>query len=248
MGRCAGVLGALAFGALAAIGAGCQDANRGETHRTNGEERFGLMREKMVKIQIERRGIRDRRVLDALRRVERHRFVPPDLQERAYDDGALPIGEGQTISQPYIVSIMTELLKLGGDERVLEIGTGSGYQAAVLAELVSHVYTIEIVERLARQAEARLLALGYGNVTVRLGDGYRGWPEEAPFDAIIVTAAPDHVPQPLVDQLREGGRMVIPVGGGAQDLVLLVKEQGKIREEQIIPVRFVPMTGEAQHR
>ena len=248
MGRCAGISGALIFGALAALGIGCQDASRGETHRIGGEERFDLMREKMIKIQIERRGIRDRRVLDALRRVERHRFVPPDLQERAYDDGALPIGEGQTISQPYIVAIMTELLKLGGNERVLEIGTGSGYQAAVLAELVSHVYTIEIVESLARQAEARLPALGYRNVTVRLGDGYKGWPEEAPFDAIIVTAAPDHVPQPLVDQLREGGRMVIPVGRGTQDLVLLVKEQGRIREEQIIPVRFVPMTGEAQQR
>ena len=160
----------------------------------------------------------------------------------------MPIGEGQTISQPYIVALMTELLRLEGDERVLEIGTGSGYQAAVLAELVGHVYTIEIVEALAKEASGRLDKLGYTNITTRLGDGYQGWPEEAPFDAVIVTAAPDHIPQPLVDQLRTGGRMVIPVGRHSQDLMLLIKEAGGVREEDVIPVRFVPMTGEAETR
>jgi len=206
------------------------------------------MREKMVKTQVERRGIRDARVLAALRRVERHKFVPDGLRPRAYDDGALPIGEGQTISQPYIVAIMSELLELQPGHRVLEVGTGSGYQAAVLAELVLHVYTIEILEPLANQSRKRLSELGYTNITVRHGDGYQGWAGEAPFDAVIVTAAPDHVPQPLVDQLRVGGRMVVPVGRGTQDLVLLVKGADGVRRKTIIPVRFVPMTGEAQHR
>ena len=242
----AGIVGA---GALGMLGAGCGGgASERKMHNLNDEERYLLMREKMVKIQIERRGIADQRVLAALAKVPRHRFVPPDLKERAYDDGALPIGEGQTISQPYIVAIMTELLRLKGDEKVLEIGTGSGYQAAVLAEVVRHVYTIEIVESLAETGERRLRELGYTNVTVRCGDGYRGWPEEAPFDAVIVTAAPEHIPQPLIDQLRVGGRMVIPVGRFSQDLMLLVKEEEGVRKEQVIPVRFVPMTGEAQRR
>ena len=242
----AGIVGA---GVLGMLGTGCGGgASERKTHNLNDEERYLLMREKMVKIQVERRGIADQRVLAALKKVPRHRFVPPDLKERAYDDGALPIGEGQTISQPYIVAIMTELLRLKGDEKVLEIGTGSGYQAAVLAEVVRHVYTIEIVESLAETGERRLRELGYTNVTVRCGDGYRGWPEEAPFDAVIVTAAPEHIPQPLIDQLRVGGRMVIPVGRFDQDLMLLVKEEEGVRKEQVIPVRFVPMTGEAQRR
>ncbi len=209
---------------------------------------YERMRERMVKTQIERRGVRDPRVLDALERVPRHRFVPEDMTARAYDDNALPIGEGQTISQPYIVALMTELLKLDGTECVLEIGTGSGYQAAVLSGLVDSLYTIEIIKELADTARDRLGDLGFGNVVVRHGDGYRGWEEHAPFDAVIVTAAPDHVPQPLVDQLKEGGRMVIPVGRIDQELVLLIKEQGGLRRERVIPVRFVPMTGEAQGR
>ena len=242
----AGIVGA---GVLGMLGTGCGGgAPERKTHNLNDEERYLLMREKMVKIQIERRGIADQRVLAALKKVPRHRFVPPDLKERAYDDGALPIGERQTISQPYIVAIMTELLRLKGDEKVLEIGTGSGYQAAVLAEVVRHVYTIEILESLAKTGERRLQEMGYTNVTVRCGDGYQGWPEVAPFDAVIVTAAPEHIPQPLIDQLRVGGRMVIPVGRFSQDLMLLVKEEEGVRKEQVIPVRFVPMTGEAQRR
>jgi protein-L-isoaspartate(D-aspartate) O-methyltransferase len=206
------------------------------------------MRKKMVKTQLERRGIGSQRVLTAIEEVPRHLFVPPDLSERAYDDGALPIGEGQTISQPYIVAIMTELLNLKQRDRVLEVGTGSGYQAAVLALLVDSVFTVEILEPLVNRAARTLRDLGYGNVNVRLGDGYRGWPEKAPFDAIMVTAAPDHVPQLLVNQLRDGGRMVIPVGRHEQELVLLVKEGAEVRQDRIIPVRFVPMTGEAQEK
>ena len=237
------------LGTLIAIGVGCGDgSSQGNGHDQDLEAWFRLMREKMVKTQIQGRGVQDERVLNVLRAVPRHRFVPSHSRRRAYDDGALPIGEGQTISQPYIVALMTELLHLKGDERVLEIGTGSGYQAAVLAELVDHVYTIEIVEALAKEARGRLDSLGYTNITARFGDGYQGWPEEAPFDAVIVTAAPDHIPQPLVDQLRTGGRMVIPVGRHAQDLMLLVKEEGGIREKDVIPVRFVPMTGEAEKR
>lgn len=230
-----------------ALCAGCSaDSTGGRKVSADEEARFLVMRKRMVKIQIERRGIRERRVLNALLGVPRHLFVPEHLKERAYDDGALPIGEEQTISQPYIVAKMTELLDLKGDETVLEVGTGSGYQAAVLAKLVRTVYTIEIVPSLARQAEERLKRMGYGNISVRLGDGYRGWEEHAPFDAVIVTAAPDHIPPKLIEQLREGGRMVIPVGTVNQHLTLLVKEEDGVREEQVIPVRFVPMTGEAQ--
>ena len=237
------------LGMLLIMGAGCDGGTpEREAPGPGDETRYRLMREKMVKSQIEGRGVVDQRVLAVLRKVPRHRFVPSHLRERAYDDSALPIGEGQTISQPYIVGIMTELLGLEGDERVLEIGTGSGYQAAVLAELVKHVYTIEILEPLATQAERRLKEMGYTNVTVRCADGYQGWPEVAPFDAIIVTAAPEKVPQPLVDQLRVGGRMAIPVGRFDQDLMLLVKEADGVREEQVIPVRFVPMTGKAGRR
>ena len=212
------------------------------------EALYRLMREKMVKIQIERRGVRDARVLAAMRRVPRHWFVPPELQDRAYDDGALPIAEEQTISQPYIVGLMSELLALTAQSRVLEIGTGSGYQAAILGELAAEVYSIEILEPLATASAHLLKKQGYANVRVRCGDGSRGWPEAAPFDAIIVTAAPDHIPQPLVDQLREGGRLVIPVGNWDQELRLLIKKSEGVEEKRIIPVRFVPMTGEAKRR
>jgi len=177
-------------------------------------------------------------------KVERHLFVPENLGSSAYSDQPLPIGEGQTISQPYIVALMTELLDLNGEEKVLEIGTGSGYQAAILAELAKEVYTIEIVEELASTARERLLKLRYRNITVKAGDGYLGWPEVAPFDAIIVTAAPDHIPAPLLDQLKEGGRMVIPVGMYTQELKKILKRAGKFETTNVIPVLFVPMTGE----
>lgn len=202
---------------------------------------FKLQRENMVKTQIEARGIKDERVLEAMRKIERHKFVPQGLERLAYEDDPLPIGEGQTISQPYIVALMTELLKLKGDEKILEIGTGSGYQAAILAELVKEVYTIEILSGLASKAEKLLQEMGYKNIKVKIGDGYLGWPEFAPFDAIIVTCAPEEIPQPLIEQLAEGGRLVIPVGEGYQELKLLMKNQDKIQEHNIIPVIFVPM-------
>jgi len=205
-------------------------------------------RERMVREQIAARGVRDARVLEAMRKVPRHLFVPAELQMFAHADGPLPIGHGQTISQPYIVAFMTEALQLKPDDRVLEIGTGSGYQAAVLAELVKETYSIEIVEPLAKQAGVRLQQLGYTNVHLRVGDGYRGWPEAAPFDAIMVTAAPDHIPQPLIEQLREGGRLVLPVGRYEQDLVLIRRTSGGIKRQTILPVRFVPMIGEAEKR
>jgi protein-L-isoaspartate(D-aspartate) O-methyltransferase len=200
----------------------------------------------MVERQIEGRGVRDRNVLNAMRKVPRHEFVP-DIQKRlAYADTPLPIGENQTISQPYIVAFMTESLGLQGTDRVLEIGTGSGYQAAVLAEIVDTVYTIEIVEPLGRRAEKLLKQLGYSNIEVRIGDGYAGWPEQAPFDAVIVTAAPDHIPQPLIDQLKPGGRLVIPVGDREQTLTrVTITDTGVVREN-LLPVIFVPMTGRAR--
>lgn len=202
---------------------------------------FKVLREKMVKEQIEARAVKDKAVLEAMRKVERHRFVALALQHLAYADMPLPIGEGQTISQPYIVGLMTELLQLKGNEKVLEIGTGSGYQAAILAELAKEVYTIEILPNLANRAEKLLKELGYNNIQVKCGDGYAGWPELAPFDAIIVTCAPGQIPQPLIDQLAEGGRLVIPVGEAYQELKLLIKRGGKIEQKDIIPVRFVPM-------
>lgn len=183
-----------------------------------------------------------------MRQVSRDRFVPTDQRQWAYEDRPLPIGYGQTISQPYIVAYMTQALQLVPEARVLEVGTGSGYQAAVLAELVANVYTIEIVPELAVRARDTLAELGYDNVQVRQGDGYGGWPDEAPFDAIIVTAAPVHVPQPLVDQLAVGGRMIIPVGQGWQSLRVLAREADGVTEETVLPVLFVPMTGEAERR
>jgi protein-L-isoaspartate(D-aspartate) O-methyltransferase len=213
-----------------------------------GKDEYAFAREKMVSSQIVRRGVSDKLVLAAMRKVPRHEFVPEGLEPRAYEDNPLPIGENQTISQPYIVARMTELLELEGGEKVLEIGTGSGYQAAVLAEIAREVYTIEIIESLTRTAEARLKKMGYKNITVKHGDGYQGWKEHAPFDGVIVTAAPDHIPQPLVDQLKVGGRMVIPVGSRFQELKLLTKTEEGVKEKSVIPVSFVPMTGEAQEK
>ena len=207
-------------------------------------EDFRIMREKMVENQIKARGVKDPRVLAAMLKVERHLFVPADHQSSAYADQPLPIGEGQTISQPYIVALMTELLELNGEEKVLEVGTGSGYQAAILGELAKEVYSIEIAEKLASSSRDLLLKLGYKNITVKAGDGYLGWPEVAPFDAVIVTCAPDHIPKPLLEQLKEGGRMVLPVGSYSQELKKLTKRSGKIETTNVIPVVFVPMTGE----
>ena len=204
--------------------------------------RFESQRRQMVDRQIRARGIRNPLVLRAMTEVERHRFVPYRVRPSAYRDTPLPIGQGQTISQPYIVALMSEVLQLDRGKKVLEIGTGSGYQAAVLAELAGQVYTIEIVASLGETAQKVLENLGYENVHVRIGDGYKGWPEQAPFDAIIVTCAPTHIPRPLRDQLAEGGKLVIPVGSVEyQELVLLTKKKGRIERERIIPVRFVPM-------
>ncbi|MCD6521308.1 protein-L-isoaspartate(D-aspartate) O-methyltransferase [Candidatus Calescamantes bacterium] len=211
-------------------------------------EDWEKLRREMVEKQIIARGVKDPRLIQAMLKVERHLFVPPAYRHLAYTDQPLPIGEGQTISQPYIVALMTELLELKGDEKVLEIGTGSGYQAAILAELAQEVYTIEIIPKLAESARKRLEKLGYKNIKVKCGDGYMGWEEYAPFDAIIVTCAPDHIPKPLLEQLKEGGRMVIPVGEYYQELILVRKKEGKIIKRSIIPVRFVPMTGEGVKR
>jgi protein-L-isoaspartate(D-aspartate) O-methyltransferase len=203
---------------------------------------------RMVEQQIHRRGIRDERVLDAVRKVPRHRFVPAEVAPYAYDDEPLPIGYGQTISQPYIVAYMTEVLRLKGGEKVLEIGTGSGYQAAILAEIVKELYTIEIVKPLADRARTTLDSLGYANIHFLCGDGYSGWPSAAPFDAVIVTAAPADVPLPLFEQLKEGGRLLLPVGELWQELVVVTKRNGKMEKHSLIPVRFVPMTGRASPR
>ena len=211
------------------------------------ESDFAAARQRMVTEQLAGRNITNQLVLHVMRTVPRHELVPPDVRSQAYDDHPLPIGHGQTISQPYIVAFMTQALDPQTNDVVMEVGTGSGYQAAVLAGLVKKVYTIEVVETLARRAEADLERLAFTNVQVRAGDGYQGWPDAAPFDAIIVTCAPDHVPKPLVDQLKEGGRMIIPVGPAYdQSLYLLRKEGGNVRQQAILPVRFVPMTGQAK--
>ncbi len=202
---------------------------------------FSRLREEMVRSQIKARGIRDGRVLKAMRKVKRHKFIPRDYQSFAYEDSPLPIGGGQTISQPYIVALMTELLRLTGKEKVLEVGTGSGYQAAILAELAAYVYTIEILPTLAKRAGESLKSLGYTNILVKCGNGYLGWKEYAPFDAIIVTCAPEEIPPALVEQLADGGRMVIPVGSINQELMLVEKENSEVKIKGIIPVRFVPM-------
>ena len=217
------------------------------SHQDSAElPRTRAARERMVQEQMVTRGIRDPRVLEALRKVPRHRFVPAEMQALAYEDTPLPIGFGQTISQPYVVAFMTEALELKPNERVLEIGTGSGYQAAVLSLLARQVYSIEIVEQLGKQAEARLQQMGYANVRVRIGNGYNGWPEVAPFDAIIVTAAPPDVPPALVAQLGPGGRMVVPVGRDWQDLIRLRRTAKGLERESLLPVRFVPMVPEGE--
>jgi len=207
------------------------------------EDDFKFIRQNMIETQIKARGIQDERVLRAFEAVERHEFVPVDLRKYAYGDHPLAIGFGQTISQPYIVALMTEALQLEVGDKVLEVGTGSGYQAAVLAQIVENVYTIEIVEGLYQSATELLNQLGYHNIRTRLGDGWKGWPEESPFDKIIVTAAPDEIPQALLDQLRDGGRMVIPVGaqGAVQNLLIGVKENESFKTISEVPVRFVPL-------
>ncbi len=202
------------------------------------------VRERMVRDQLEARGVRDARTLAAMRKVPRHEFVPDAVASHAYADHPLPIGHEQTISQPYIVAFMTEALRLRGGEKVLEVGTGSGYQAAVLAEIAREVYTIEIVAPLAARARADLARLGYTSVHVRAGDGYKGWPEAAPFDAIMVTAAAPRVPEPLLAQLKDGGRLVIPVGEDDQQLMIVTRKGDTFARETVLPVRFVPMTGE----
>jgi len=209
---------------------------------------FARAREAMVTEQIASRGVRDPKTLAALRKVPRHLFVPRNLERDAYGDHPLSIGHEQTISQPYIVAFMTEALQLRGGETVLEVGTGSGYQAAVLSEIAARVYTIEIVPELAAEARERLARLGYANVTVRAGDGYEGWPERAPFDAIIVTAAAPRVPGPLKAQLKDGGRLVLPVGDEAQELMVVTRRGQRFQESRVLGVRFVPMTGQVRER
>ncbi|MDP2927581.1 MAG: protein-L-isoaspartate(D-aspartate) O-methyltransferase [Candidatus Omnitrophota bacterium] len=200
-----------------------------------------MLRENMINSQIKARGVTDERVLKAMLKVKRHLFVPFTHRNLSYEDIPLPIGEGQTISQPYIVALMTELLELKGGEKALEIGTGSGYQAAILAELAKEVYTVELLKPLAERSQKLLKDLGYENIKVKHGDGFLGWPEYAPFDAIIVTCAPEEIPPALLEQLAEGGRLVIPVGAYYQELRQVKKKEGKIISKDIIPVRFVPM-------
>ena len=216
----------------------------------NATDEYKVKRLKMVETDIRGRGIKDKRVLDAMTRIERHLFVGVGFKSSAYNDHPLPIGENQTISQPYVVALMTEALKLKPTDRVLEIGTGSGYQAAVLAEIVSEVYTIEIRKGLAEKSEKLLKKLGYKNIKVKYADGYNGWQEHAPFDAIIVTASANHVPPPLIKQLKEGGRLIIPLGSTVyfQMLTLATKTKGELELEQKGSVAFVPMTGEAMKR
>ena len=232
LGVCSGALAAL----LATAALGCSP-------RSTTDADFTRARGEMVQTQLASRDIADRRVLDAFRKVERHRFVACELRSQAYMDYPLPIGLGQTISQPYIVALMTQLLRLRGTEKVLEVGTGSGYQAAILSLLAKQVFTIELLDSLALRAGERLRDLGYSNVTVRCGDGFAGWPEQAPFDAIVVTCAPADITKALLQQLAEGGRMVIPVGEGFQDLVLVEKRNGAVAKTTVAPVRFVPMRG-----
>ncbi len=212
------------------------------------QDPFAELRQRMVDTQIRARGVTDARVLAAMASVPRHLFVPEKVRAQAYEDYPLSIGERQTISQPYIVALMTSLLDLEGGERVLEIGTGSGYQAAVLSEIAAEVYTMEILEPLSAQAQRTLATIGRTNIHFRVGDGWKGWPEAAPFDDIIVTAAPEKIPQTLLDQLRVGGRMVVPVGSFFQDLLVVTKTAAGYEKRNVIPVRFVPMTGEAERQ
>jgi len=225
------------------------DVGTPEAAVSAAQDRFAARRAAMVAEQLARRDISAPEVLAALGRVPRHEFVPQAYRDRAYADGPLPIGHAQTISQPYVVALMTQLVRPDSTDKALDVGTGSGYQAAILAEIVDRVYGIEIVCPLAEEAAARLDRLGYEKVTVRCGDGYAGWPEHAPFDVIILAAAPDHVPPALVEQLAPGGRLVLPVGRGVQELVLIEKgADGTVTRRDVLPVRFVPMTGAAQRR
>ncbi len=212
----------------------------------NNKDIYSELRRDMVENQLVPRGITDSRVIDAMLKIPRHKFLPEHLGDYAYSNAPLPIGMGQTISQPYIVAYMTELLNLDTGDKVLEIGTGSGYQAAILAEIGCDVYTIEIVEILAFRAKKVLQSLGYKNICLKVDDGYMGWEENAPYDAILVTAAPPEIPEPLTNQLKEGGKMVIPVGDYFQELILLKRTREGLKEKRVTPVRFVPMTGEAQ--
>jgi protein-L-isoaspartate(D-aspartate) O-methyltransferase len=249
--RARACVAAVAMLAIEPLGSACARGPRvtAPQHGDRGDRgAFATERAEMVRAQIRARGLDDPRLLDALNRVPRHLFVPDDMRAGAYGDHPLPIGHQQTISQPYIVALMTDLLRLDGSEKVLEIGTGSGYQAAVLGELAREVYSIEIVAPLAEQARARLAELGYENVHVRTGDGYRGWPEQAPFDAIMLTAAPPAIPQPLIDQLAVGGVLAAPVGDVYQELVVMEKTPNGLERREVIQVRFVPMTGEAQEK
>lgn len=247
-GETGGWAGFLSFfsGAWSALGFGSNGPP--ESSRETATSATRAQRRRMVDTQIRARGLRNQRVLEAMIQVPRHAFVPSGSRAAAYADRPLPIGHGQTISQPYIVALMSSLLRVDDRDKVLEIGTGSGYHAAVLSQLAGEVYTIEIVEALGNQARKTLETLGYDNVHVRVGDGYRGWPEEAPFDAIILTAAPPRIPEPLVEQLAVGGRMVLPVGERYQRLKVLTKTPDGVRTEDVTPVRFVPMTGEVRNR
>jgi protein-L-isoaspartate(D-aspartate) O-methyltransferase len=240
------VLSAIAV-SIAALAAAACDSSGGQA-RGSGEADWQMQSDRMVKEQIESRGVKDPRVLAAMRSVPRHLFVPPASRDDAYGDFPLPIGDSQTISQPYIVALMSELLEVGPGSRVLEIGTGAGYQAAVLAAMGVEVYSIEILPRLCERARETLAELEVDRVEVRCGDGYGGWPEEAPFDGIIVTAAPATVPGPLLDQLAEGANMVIPVGNFYQELKVITRVGRNFQERSVIPVRFVPMTGEVERQ
>ena len=243
------VRGAPVFTLALCLAAGCGGAAEKEARVTNDDAEMWRRLNAMVDGQIEGRGVSDPATLAAMREVPRWEFVPADLVDRAFEANPLAIGEGQTISQPYIVAYMTEALKLEAGDRVLEVGTGSGYQAGILGVIAADVYTIEIIPSLAEDARETLERLGYDNVHVLVGDGYGGWPEEAPFDAIIVTCAPDHVPQPLLDQLADGGRLVLPLGGRyPQMLKRYTKSGDTFEEEDLEPVLFVPMTGEAQEK
>jgi len=230
------------LGALSVL-TGCRQESR---QLESDRDSFAVQRMSMVEEQLAARDIVDPVVLRTMQRVPRHLFVPEKLREYAYTDQPLPIGEDQTISQPYTVAFMTQALQLQQEDKVLEIGTGSGYQAAVLAEIAARVYTIEILPSLAQSARQRLARLGYAHVEVRTGDGYLGWPEQAPFDAIVVTAAPDHIPPALVEQLKDGARLALPVGDRDQELVRVVRQGDETITETLLPVRFVPMTGKAQ--
>jgi protein-L-isoaspartate(D-aspartate) O-methyltransferase len=212
-----------------------------EPQMKNAKKTYTEERESMVTTQIKSRGIKDTNVLEAMEKVPRHVFVPENMRKVAYNDEPLPIGNGQTISQPYIVAYMTEVLQLSIEEKVLEVGTGSGYQAAILAEIAKEVFTVEIIDGLSKNAQEVLQAEGYTNIHFRVGDGSYGWEENAPYDAIMVTAAPPEVPKALQDQLKIGGRMIVPVGDAFQELVLIVREKRRFKKKKLLPVRFVPL-------